>query len=60
MILMGEVYESSIVSVTHDLNRKLFLDYMLGREFILRHDLAGSGTSIITSEEGVREINRSL
>ncbi len=55
---MEELSEFDIASVAYDLNRKLFLDYLLGKQFMLRHDLSGS-TSIITSDGSIRGINGS-
>ena len=44
--------------MARDLNRRLFLDYLLGKRFILHHDLVRSKTSIISSDDIVG-INKS-
>ena len=56
---MLELSEFGIASVTYDLNRKLFLDYLLGKEFMLHHDLSNSNTSIIAFEGDIKGVNGS-
>jgi hypothetical protein len=54
-----ELHEFGIMSIAHDFDRKLLLDYLLGREFMLHHDLRGPSTSIITSDSSLGSINKS-
>lgn len=56
---MQKFFRSSISSVTPDLNRRILLDYMVGRQFMLHHDLIGQSTSIITADGGLNQMNKS-
>ena len=57
---MRKLFRLNINAVTNDLNRKMFLEYMLGKEFMLYHDIIKSTTSIISEHESAKDITRSL